>query len=144
VLSQVQESQERVVTYFSKTLSRAEKNYSAGITGHREDRTLTQIPLRSRVPSAQRLRPNVATEFQESGRTDSPLGSASPGVQLNIGASLGAQAHQRGCMLKDTMSRGMHPLPEGRTTGRQPESMNHRCYRRGWLGPSRLKEGAVE
>jgi hypothetical protein len=41
------------------------------------------------------------------------------------------------------LSRGMRPLPEDRATGRQPECVNHSCYRSGWLGPCRPEEGGA-
>jgi hypothetical protein len=75
------------------------------------------------------LRPHLTIEFQESGRTERRLGSASPGVHIHVRESSEAQTHQRECNLKEIMSRGMHHLPEGRTTSRQLESASHRFCR---------------
>jgi hypothetical protein len=75
-----------------------------GITGCCQDtRRLPQIHQLPRVPPVHRpLSPDLATEFQESGRTDIPLGSASPRI-LYIQRLSGVQAHQHGC-LAETMS----------------------------------------
>jgi hypothetical protein len=116
---------------------------STRITGYCKDtRTLTQISLRISSICGLTTPPWPGYWVSRSWKSDSLLGSASPGVQLCVRISSGAKANQRRSNLSRTMPRGMCSLLEVRKIGRQPEDTSHRCCRREWLGSCHPEEVA--
>jgi hypothetical protein len=110
VLSQVQDGQERVISYYSKTLSKAEKNYC-----------VTRRELLAIVKSLEHfhkyiygqefhLRTNMADEFQELGGADRPLDLAPAGVQLYFRAPSRQKAQQCRRSFPTAMPRRMMTL----------------------------------
>ena len=117
MVSQQQGGRDRVIAYFSKTLSKAEwKNCVTRRELLAVANTLEyfhkylygqEFHLRSDHSALTWL-----LSFKKAGRTDSPMGQASAGVKFHIRAPPRQAAYERGRPFRASMPRGMFPLPK--------------------------------
>jgi hypothetical protein len=98
--SQVLVGQERIVVYYSRTVSKARRNYCypAGVTGYCESLEHLHKYLYGQVFQLH-TNHSALTLLQEPGRVVGPIGPTSSWIQLYMRALSGVKAHQRKCIL---------------------------------------------